>query len=53
MQVFTKVVEMNGFACSAEAQGIPHALAATIMQKLEALCLFVSCNGRRATSSCT
>jgi LysR family transcriptional regulator, regulator for bpeEF and oprC len=36
MQVYTKVVEMNGFARAADALGIPHASATTLIKKLEA-----------------
>ncbi|MFD1561710.1 LysR family transcriptional regulator [Paraburkholderia silviterrae] len=36
MQVFTKVVEMNGFARAADALGVPPASATTLIQKLEA-----------------
>ncbi|MGF6904049.1 LysR family transcriptional regulator [Paraburkholderia phytofirmans] len=36
MQLFTKVVEMNGFARAADALGIPPASATTLIKKLEA-----------------
>jgi LysR family transcriptional regulator, regulator for bpeEF and oprC len=36
MQVFTKVVEMNGFARAADALAIPPASATTLIKKLEA-----------------
>jgi LysR family transcriptional regulator for bpeEF and oprC len=36
MQVFTKVVDMNGFARAADALGVPRASATTIIKSLEA-----------------